>query len=154
MKFLQYTKRKWFFIVVILMVCFLILKLIQYSIFKPIQYAIREKEIVQSEPYIVCEYVEVTGFFWRVASSNINGLEGEYVELDGIDPLDICSDNILYGGNRFVFYGDHIENKFSGIIGENYIAFSCTDWEILKPVKRLYLSPVPSSYLYDEDFRN
>ena len=77
----------------------------------------------------------------------------KYVKLIGNDPQDIFSDDILYGENKFVLYGNYVENQKDELLeNEDYCTFYVKDWEILKPVKRLTKLFGPIDYLYNNDF--
>lgn len=140
------------FIVVIIIILIVIINVIQLIVYKPVKYGIYEKDIDINREYVVCEYVEVTGFFWRMNYNN-SGKQNKYIKLIGIDPKDICSNQILYGENTFILYGEYVENTDIGVFkDEDYVTFMVKDWDVLKPVKRLDFFLKPSRYLYKDDF--
>lgn len=127
---------------------FVIIDGVKLIIYRPSKFGIHKKDIDTNREYIVCEYVEVTGFFWRMDYNNY-GEQNKYVKLIGIDPKDVCSNQILYGENTFVLYGEYLDNTDVGVLkDEDYITFMVEDWDIIRPVKRLDFFFRPSKYLY------
>ena len=129
-----------------------IIQIVELLIYQPIKFGVYKKNIDIDREYIICEYVEVTGFFWRIDYNNL-GKQNKYVRFLGIDPKDICSNQILYGENTFVFYGEYVDNMDTEILkGEDYVTFMVKDWDIIKPIKRFNYFFKPSNYLYKNDF--
>ena len=140
-------------LILIIFLFFILVKIFTNINYKPIKNAIGKSEINTNETYIICEYIETTGFFWVIVEDNNEKNIHKYVKLIGNDPQDIFSDDILYGENKFVLYGNYVENQ-KGELLENgdYCTFYVNEWEILKPVKRLTKLFGPIDYLYNNDF--
>lgn len=150
-----YKSGKNFFVIVFALI------IIQLIVYKPIKFANVGTYVKNPDYYIVCEYVEVTGFDWKILYDKSGKISNTYVELDSDEfMIDMFfSDQLLYGQNKFVFYGDFIENKsivFESQIDADYLTFKIKDWDILAPVSRLSLGDwyEPKLYLYKEDFED
>lgn len=148
-------------LIVMLTVLILIffLKMIQLIEFPPIKKAVNYRNIYTNKGYIVCEYVETTGFLWRIMSSNLSIGSGKYVKFINQDISEQLADQVLYGENTFVFYGKCVEDDMSSIaLDGEYITFCVDSWDIIKPVKRMndfncFFAFRPSEYLYEDDFK-
>lgn len=140
-------------LILIIFLFFILVKIFTNINYKPIKNAIGKSEINTNETYIICEYIETTGFFWVIVEDNNEKNIHKYVKLIGNDPQDIFSDDILYGENKFVLYGNYVENQKDKLLENgDYCTFYVNEWEILKPVKRLTKLFGPIDYLYNNDF--
>lgn len=140
-------------LILIIFLFFILVKIFTNINYKPIKNAIGKSEINTNETYIICEYIETTGFFWVIVEDNNEKNIHKYVKLIGNDPQDIFSDDILYGENKFVLYGNYVENQKDELLENgDYCTFYVKEWEILKPVKRLTKLFGPIDYLYNNDF--
>ena len=140
-------------LILIIFLFFILVKIFTNINYKPIKNAIGKSEINTNETYIICEYIETTGFFWVIVEDNNEKNIHKYVKLIGNDPQDIFSDDILYGENKFVLYGNYVENQKDELLENgDYCTFYVNEWEILKPVKRLTKIFGPIDYLYNNDF--
>lgn len=140
-------------LILIIFLFFILVKIFTNINYKPIKNAIGKSEINTNETYIICEYIETTGFFWVIVEDNNEKNIHKYVKLIGNDPQDIFSDDILYGENKFVLYGNYVENQKDELLENgDYCTFYVNEWEILKPVKRLTKLFGPIDYLYKNDF--
>jgi len=140
-------------LILIIFLFFILVKIFTNINYKPIKNAIGKSEINTNETYIICEYIETTGFFWVIVEDNNEKNIHKYVKLIGNDPQDIFSDDILYGENKFVLYGNYVENQKDELLENgDYCTFYVNEWEILKPVKRLTKLFGPIDYLYNNDF--
>lgn len=140
-------------LILIIFLFFTLVKIFTNINYKPIKNAIGKSEINTNETYIICEYIETTGFFWVIVEDNNEKNIHKYVKLIGNDPQDIFSDDILYGENKFVLYGNYVENQKDELLENgDYCTFYVNEWEILKPVKRLTKLFGPIDYLYNNDF--
>lgn len=154
MSFMQNGKCKFilFFIIIVILLITSI-RIYMCVNYKPVKDAVGKSEVKKNETYIICEYIETTGFFWVIVEDNNEKNIHKYVKLVGNDPQDIFSDDILYGENKFVLYGNYIDNQKDELLeNEDYCTFYVKDWEILKPVKRLTKLFGPIDYLYNKDF--
>ncbi|MCC8097102.1 MAG: hypothetical protein LIO44_00750 [Eubacterium sp.] len=139
-------------------VLFLLITAVQLIVYRPVKFCKFSPD--NSRQYIICEYVETTGFFWRIIGGNGKveentgyiKLEGEGFESDGCN---IFSDDIYYGGNKYIFYGEFKENTYDEVLkDDDYSTFKVLDYDVLWPVKRLNLSVFkPLLYLCDEDLK-
>ena len=140
-------------LILIIFLFFILVKIFTNINYKPIKNAIGKSEINTNETYIICEYIETTGFFWVIVEDNNEKNIHKYVKLIGNDPQDIFSDDILYGENKFELYGNYVENQKDELLENgDYCTFYVNEWEILKPVKRLTKLFGPIDYLYNNDF--
>ena len=140
-------------LILIIFLFYILVKIFTNINYKPIKNAIGKSEINTNETYIICEYIETTGFFWVIVEDNNEKNIHKYVKLIGNDPQDIFSDDILYGENKFVLYGNYVENQKDELLENgDYCTFYVNEWEILKPVKRLTKLFGPIDYLYNNDF--
>ena len=140
-------------LILIIFLFFILVKIFTNINYKPIKNAIGKSEINTNETYIICEYIETTGFVWVIVEDNNEKNIHKYVKLIGNDPQDIFSDDILYGENKFVLYGNYVENQKDELLENgDYCTFYVNEWEILKPVKRLTKLFGPIDYLYNNDF--
>ena len=130
----------------------IILPVLNYTMYKPVKYGIKKNDVDTTGTFIVCEYVEVTGFYWRITEEN--GVPvNKYAILKGSDPLDICSHSVLSGGNKFLFYGKYLDESYdsAATYADEYVVFDVEDWEIFYPVRRAtyYWFLLPKKYLYE-----
>ena len=139
---------------------------IRLLLYKPIKMCTFESLLNDTKYYIVCEYVEVTGFFWRIIHDSEGNLSNIYVKLTGTDFNDegtnYFTDSILHSGCKFVFYGNYIDNSLNSdfnelFIHDEYLTFRVDDWDIIGPIIRFSDSlfeilAAPKFYLYDNDF--
>ena len=154
MRLMGKRKYKFMALLILAIILFVLLaKIFIYMNYKPVKDAVGKSEVKKNETYIICEYIEVTGFSWAIVEDNNEKNIHKYVKLIGNDPQDIFSDDILYGENKFVLYGNYVENQKDELLeNEDYFTFYVKDWEILKPVKRLTKLFRPIDYLYNNDF--
>lgn len=156
------TMKKTFLKRIVLSLCIIIVlyALAEVIIYKPVKLCTFGFLLNNSRQYIVCEYAEVTGFYWRITESSDGTNIGKYVRLEGSGfdnyGINILSNNIYYGHNKFVYYGSFKENSFDELFGEDdYVTFYAEDWDILRPIIRFDCFPnvfKPLFYLYDDDF--
>jgi hypothetical protein len=116
------------------------------------KFAIRQKDIDHSKPYIIVHVTRTTGYDWVAVtekSGNISD-DGKYdVSLVGnypSDPTYNC-DGIY---NYFICYGDFdnsVKDTHKGLP-----VFRVSRWDVLYPVKHDSLLPGPRSYLCRFDF--
>ena len=97
--------------------------------------------------------LKLQAFLGQIVEDNNEKNIHKYVKLIGNDPQDIFSDDILYGENKCVLYGNYVENQKDELLeNEDYCTFYVKDWEILKPIKRLTKLFGAIDYLYNNDF--
>ena len=76
-------------LILIIFLFFILVKIFTNINYKPIKNAIGKSEINTNETYIICEYIETTGFFWVIVEDNNEKNIHKYVKLIGNDPQDI-----------------------------------------------------------------
>lgn len=140
--------------------------IVRLYIYKPIKPCVFKSFIDNTKYYIVCEYVEVTGFYWRIKYDRDGDVKDKYVKLTGRnfnnDGTDYLAYQLVHSSCEFVFYGDFIENSinpsFDALFdSEEYLTFNVKDWDILGPIFRSSNSlfdmlAEPKLYLYRNDF--
>ena len=112
-------------------------------VFPPVKRCIFPFELKnESREYIICDYIETTGFWWRSGKEYIK-LESD---LSDDEFMDVFSDELTFesGADKFVFYGKFADydlgEEFNKDMGSDYRVFTVEDWDIIAPLNLRFYS--------------
>ena len=115
----------------------------------PVQFAISEQDLTDKTDYILVEVQKSTISQW-IATGDKNGPYEilRDVRIIGKEPSGFNYD-VEVGGNVYVCYGEYEGIEMLGDSTETgtYYVFNATGWDIIAPVRRKGILPLPESYL-------
>jgi hypothetical protein len=108
------------------------------------------------KPYILCQPVLTTGFYWLMVQDENKDKSPEYVMIAGADPMSEMKVRYEFSvaPNKFIFYVIEKKECFSKYYGE-YIEYVVdSEWDILYPVQSGRAFRLPSRNITQSDMQN
>lgn len=102
-----------------------------------IKTAVKKRNLPKNETFVICELVPVTGFDWKIISTNEINKKDTWCTIVGPTPLDLNLEiDFLTSSNSYVFYVANVREYYSIEIDGTAIEYTVTGWDILYPVRR------------------
>ena len=116
--------------------------------YMPVKFAINNDRI--DKKYIIVEHQYTTASSWKIIGDN-NGIYSSTVDVILRGNYPRVGYYMQCGDNKYICYGDYKEDELVAGYYKTKVYY-VYDWDILYPIQRDNLIPLPDGYLTPMDF--
>ena len=116
----------------------------------PTKIAVKYESITPGEKYIIVEHQYTTAGVWQAVGDE-SGMYDEPVDVKLTGNYPDAGYYVQNGNNQYICYADYKGEEF--VAAYKNKVYYVNEWDILYPIKREDIIPLPQLYLTPMDFR-